>query len=73
MLAEQGATRLPKVNATRQAILDYLAAVDEAGVVDIAKAVGMDKGNAYRELQAMVSARLVRRIERGRDVLYTTN
>ena len=62
-----------KVNATRQAILDYLAAVDEAGVVDIAKAVGMDKGNAYRELQAMVSARLVRRIERGRDVLYTTN
>jgi len=67
----QGETNKVQINDTREAILAYLFTVDRAQVGEIVKCTKIkDKGNAHHELQNLVSAFYVERIEEGRSVFY---
>jgi predicted transcriptional regulator len=55
----------------RQEILDMLAELGPAGVLDIAKAIGQDKGNVHKRLQDLVNAGLVNKSGKGKgSVVY---
>lgn len=67
----EGDADAAKLNEHRQEIVAYLESSGEAGVMEIAKGIGLDKGGTHNHLRKLVESGQLHRIERGRRVFYT--
>ncbi len=56
-----------QLGGRKREILDLLAEMGSAGVVDIAGLIDRDKGNVYKDLQELVNAGLVRKTGKGKN------